>query len=151
MPIRCEIVTQDRVLYEGDVDVVVAPGVEGEIGVLPHHAPLLTALDFGILRLRQAGEEEVFAIAGGVMEVRPDIVTVLADVGEHVEEIDVERAEQARRRAEQRLREEVPRGTDEYLAIEAALRRSKLRLKAAGKYRRRIRRPPESPPPGGES
>jgi F-type H+-transporting ATPase subunit epsilon len=151
MPIRCEIVTQDRVLFEGDVDVVVAPGVEGEIGVLPHHAPLLTTLDFGILRLRKAGEEEVFTIAGGVMEVRPDIVTVLADVGEHVEEIDVERAQEARERAERRLKEEVPRGTDEYLAIEAALRRSKLRLEAASKYRRRLRRPPESPPPGGEN
>jgi F-type H+-transporting ATPase subunit epsilon len=143
MSIRCEIATQDKLLYEGPADVVVAPGIEGEMGILPNHAPLLTALDFGVLRVRNKGEEQVFAIAGGVMEVRPDMVTVLADVGENVEEIDEQRAEDARRRAEEILEKGPPRDTDEYLAIEAALRRSKLRLDVVRRYRRgRMRRGP---------
>ncbi len=141
MPIHCAIATQDRLLFEGPADMVIAPGVEGEMGILEHHTPLLAALDFGILRIRYQGEEEVFAIAGGVMEVRPDVVTVLADVGENVAEIDSARAEAARERAEALLREGPPPDTDEYLAIEAALRRSNLRLKALRRYggsRRRI-------------
>jgi F-type H+-transporting ATPase subunit epsilon len=144
MPIRCEIVTQDKLLFEGDVDAVVAPGVEGQLGVFPQHAPLLTTLDFGVLHVRHGGQEEAFTIAGGIMEVRPEIVTVLADVGEHVAEIDVARAEAARQQAEQRLKD-VPPGTDEYLAMEAALRRSRLRLDAVRRYRKGIRRRPESP------
>lgn len=143
MSIRCEIATQDKLLFEGPADVVVAPGIEGEMGILPNHAPLLTALDFGVLRVRYKGEEQVFAIAGGVMEVRPDMVTVLADVGENVEEIDEQRADDARRRAEEILRKGPPPDTDEYLAIEAALRRSKLRLDVVRRYRRgRMRRGP---------
>jgi F-type H+-transporting ATPase subunit epsilon len=145
MTLRCEIATQDKLLYEGPADVVVAPGVEGEMGILPNHAPLLTALDFGILSVRHRGEEHVFTIAGGVMEVRPDLVTVLADIGEDVGEIDEQRAEDARQRAEKMLKEGPPRDTDEYLAIEAALRRSKLRLDAVRRYRRgRIRPGPEA-------
>jgi F-type H+-transporting ATPase subunit epsilon len=136
MSIRCEIATQDKLLYEGPADVVVAPGIEGEMGILPNHAPLLTALDFGVLRVRYKGDEYVFAIAGGVMEVRPEMVTVLADIGENVEEIDVQRAEDARKRAEEILKKGPPRDKDEYLAIEAALRRSKLRLDVVRRYRR---------------
>lgn len=137
MPIRCEIVTQDRPLFQGDVDIVVAPGTEGEMGILPNHAPLLTTLKYGPLRVRHHGREEVFAIAGGVMEVQPKLVTVLADVGENVEEIDIARAEAARRRAEELLQQGPPPDTQAYLALEAALRRSNLRLEVARRYRRR--------------
>lgn len=136
MPIQCEIVTQDKTLYEGPADIVVVPGSEGEMGILPNHTPLLTTLDLGFVRVRSAGDETVFTIAGGVMEVRPEIVTILADVGENVAEIDIERAEAARQRAEEFLKEGPPPDTDEYLAMEAALRRSNLRLEAARRYRR---------------
>ena len=141
MPIRCEIVTQDRSLFEGPADVVIAPGSEGEIGILPDHAPLLATLGYGLLRIRHKGEEEVFTIAGGVLEVRPDIVTVLADVGEHIDEIDLDRAEAAKARAEELLKKGPPPDTDEYLAVQAALRRSNIRLEAV-RRRRRVRRPP---------
>lgn len=136
MPIQCEIVTQDRVLFEGPVDIVVAPGTMGEMGILPNHAPLLTTLDYGILRIRQGGREQAFTIAGGFMEVRPQIVTVLADVGERIDEIDEARAESAKARAVQLLKEGPPPDTDAYLAIQAALRKSTLRLDAVRRYRR---------------
>ena len=131
MPIRCEIVSQDRTVFEGDVDIVVAPGTDGEMGILPHHAPLLTALRPGVMRVRRQGQEEVFAISGGFMEVRPEIVTVLADAAERADEIDVARAEEARRRAEESLRSGVPPNSEAFLAAEAALRRSNLRLRVA--------------------
>lgn len=139
MPIRCEIVTQDKSLFEGPADVVIAPGVEGELGILPNHAPLLTNLDFGLLRVRYRGEEDIFTIAGGILEVRPDLVTILADVGERIDEIDLARAEEAKERAERYLKEGPPPDTDEYLRIQAALQRSKLRIEAASRYRRRSR------------
>ncbi len=142
MPIRVEIVSQDRMVYEGDADVVVVPGVEGEMGILPKHAPLLSTLRFGILKVRYEGEELDFAIAGGVVEVQPDLITILADVAENVEEIDISRAEAAKNRAEEMLRAGPPVDTDEYLAMEAALRRSNLRLEAARRYRNLRSRPP---------
>lgn len=150
MPLRCEIVTQDRTLFEGPADMVVAPGSQGELGILPNHAPLLTTLGYGILHVRYQGEEEVFTIAGGVLEARPDVVTVLADVGEHIEEIDFERAQAARERAEALLEKGPPPDTDEYLAIQAALRRSNLRLEAVRRFRRR-RAVPEREPSREES
>lgn len=134
MPIHCQIATQDKLLFEGPVDIVVAPGTEGEMGILPNHAPLLTTLDLGVLRIRYEGGEQAFTIAGGFLEVRPDVVTVLADVGESVDEIDEARAQAAMRRAEELLEKGPPVDTDEYLAIEAALKRSRLRLDAARKY-----------------
>lgn len=147
MPIQCEIVTQDKSLYEGPADIVVVPGSEGEMGILPDHTPLLTTLDFGIVRVRVQGDEEIFTIAGGVMEVRPELVTILADVGENVEEIDLERAMAAKERAETILEEGPPPDTEEYLRMEAALRRSNLRIRAARRYRRSSRR---SHQPAGE-
>ena len=116
--------------------MVVAPGSEGMLGILPHHAPLLTTLNYGILCIKYAGKEEAFAIAGGIMEVLPDEVTVLADVGERVEEIDVARAEAARARAEELLKQAPGEGTEAYLEAMASLRRSQLRLEAAKKYRK---------------
>jgi F-type H+-transporting ATPase subunit epsilon len=137
---RCAVVTQDRQLFEGEVDMVVAPGTEGIMGILPNHAPLLTTLAFGELIVRHGEEEEIFTVAGGVMEVQPDAVVVLADSGEHVAEIDEERAEKSRLRAEELLVEGPPPDTDEYLAIQAALRRSELRLSAVRKHRRKAPR-----------
>jgi F-type H+-transporting ATPase subunit epsilon len=146
MPIRCEVVTQDRALYEGEADMVVAPGAEGELGILPNHAPLLTTLGYGVLRVQHKDGEEIFTISGGILEVRPDVVTVLADVGEHIDEIDHARAEDARQRAEKLLASGPPPGTDEYLSIQAALRRSNLRLDAIRRFRRRPRSVPQSRP-----
>jgi F-type H+-transporting ATPase subunit epsilon len=135
MPIRCEIVSQDRMVWEGDADIVVIPGTAGEMGILPNHAPLLSTLKFGILKVRHRGEEEVFTVAGGVVEVQPDLITVLADSAENVAEIDVARAEEARKRAEVLLKEGVPVDTDSYLKLEAALKRSNLRLEAVRRFR----------------
>jgi F-type H+-transporting ATPase subunit epsilon len=136
MPIHCDIVSQDRSLFSGDVDMVVAPGSEGVLGILPHHTPLLTTLNYGVLVVKQGKTEEAFAIAGGIMEVRPDSVTVLADVGERVEEIDVARAEAAKARAEQMLKQAPGATTEAYLKAMTSLRRSQLRLDAARQYRK---------------
>ena len=135
MPIRCEIISQDRTVFQGDVDIVILPGAGGEMGVLPHHAPVLTTLTYGIIKVRRAGREDVFAVAGGVAEVLPDVVTILADAAENVEEIDVVRAEAARKRAESALTSVSPQSMDDSLVLEAALRRSKLRLDSVKRYR----------------
>lgn len=135
MPIRVEIVSQDRMVYQGDADMVLLPGTEGEMGILPNHSPLLSTLKFGILRVRAQGKEELFTVAGGLVEVQPEIITVLADAAENVREIDVSRAEAARKRAEEYLKSGPPPDTDTYLKMEAALRRSNLRLDAARRYR----------------
>ncbi|GAB4480820.1 MAG: F0F1 ATP synthase subunit epsilon [Anaerolineales bacterium] len=135
MPIRCEIISQDRVVYEGDADIVILPGSEGEMGILPNHAPLLSTLNYGVMKVRHQGEEHYFTVAGGIVDVQPDRVVVLTDAAEDVEEIDIRRAEEARRRAEEYLKAGPPPDTDEYLAIEAAIKRSKLRLEAVRKYR----------------
>ena len=136
MSIRCEIVSQDRMVYEGDADMITLPGTDGEMGILPHHSPLLTTLRFGFVKVRKKDKEEIFAVAGGVAEVQPDLVTILADAAENVEEIDTARAEEARKRAEEFLAQGVPADTDAYLKMEAALRRSTLRLDAVNRYRR---------------
>ncbi len=141
MTIRCEIVTQDRSLYEGEADIVIAPGAEGELGILPNHAPLLTTLEFGVLIVRHKDQEEAFAIAGGILEVRPDVITVLADVGERVDEIDLTRAEAARERAQKYLQEGPPPDTDEYLRIQDALRRSRVRIDAVKRFKKRSQPP----------
>ncbi len=134
--IRLDIVTAERVVYAEEVDVGVAPGVEGQLGILPHHAPLMTTLQAGELRVRKGGEEVTLAISGGFLEVRPDRVIVLADVAERAEEIDLARAEAAKRRALERLSHLTP-GTDMARA-EAALHRSLVRLKVGEKRRRRV-------------
>lgn len=141
MAMRCDIVSQDKSLFSGDVDALIAPSTIGEIGILPDHAPLLTTLDMGVLRVRMGDEEEAFTISGGVLEVSANIVTVLADVGERIDDIDLERAKAAKERAETMLREGVPIGTEAYLQIQAALRRSQLRMDAVRRYRRKKRMP----------
>ena len=142
MPIRCEIVSQDRTVFQGDVDMVVLPGAAGEMGVLPHHAPVLTTLKYGVVKVRRAGKEDIFAVSGGVAEVQPDIVTVLADAAENVEEIDVVRAQFAKKRAEEILAKGLPKDTDALLHVEAALRRSNLRLDVARRYKKNSNRFP---------
>ena len=140
MPLRLDIVTAEReVLREDGLDAVIAPGSEGELGILPRHAPLMTMLAPGELRTRRGSEEMSIAISGGFLEVRNDIVTVLADTAEQAEEIDIERAQAARARAEAKLRERPP---DVDLAIvQAELRRSMLRIRIAERHRRRGARP----------
>jgi F-type H+-transporting ATPase subunit epsilon len=136
-PMRCEIVTQEQVVFDQMVDMVVAPGSEGELGILPRHIPLLTALEAGELVVSAGEQEESFAISGGFMEVRPDQVSVLARTAERAEEIDAVRAEAARERAEVLLREGPPPDRDQYRRIEAALRRSQVRLTVVRKRRPR--------------
>lgn len=135
MPIRCEIISQDRTVFQGDVDMVLLPGAGGEMGILPHHAPVLTTLNYGIIKIRKSGQEEIFTVAGGIAEVLPEIVTVLADAAENIEEIDLVRAEAARKRAESALASSMSQSPDALLTIEAALHRSKLRLDAVKRYR----------------
>jgi len=144
MTIRCEIVSQDRTVFAEDVDIVVLPGAGGEMGILPKHAPVLTSLKYGVIKVRRGGKEEIFTVAGGVAEVQPHIVTVLADAAENVEEIDVTRADAARARAEEALTKGIPADTDSYLLMEAALRKSNLRLDAVRRYRKGSTRSPYS-------
>jgi len=136
MTIRCEIVSQDRTVFQGDVDIVVLPGAAGEMGILPHHAPVLAILKYGVIKIRQAGKEALFAVAGGIAEVQPDIVTILADAAENIEDIDITRAKAAKKRAEDALAKIGPADQDAYLKMEAALRRSNLRLDVVRRYRR---------------
>lgn len=102
-PLR--VVSVERSLFEGEVEFMIATGAEGELGVLARHAPLMTVLKPGPLRIQEVfgGTEELIFVGGGFLEVLPDRVTVLADVAEHAEEISVERAEEARRRAQEKL------------------------------------------------
>ena len=146
MTIRCEIVSQDRTVFAGDVDIVVLPGAAGEMGILPKHAPVLTTLKYGVVKVRTGGKEELFAVAGGVAEVQPDIVTILADRGsENIQDIDVDRAEAAKKRPEEYLSKGQPTDTDRYLIMEAALRRANLRLDVVRRYRKSgMRIPPEN-------
>jgi len=133
--LKLDIVTAERIVYSEDVDIVIAPGVEGQLGILPHHAPLMTILQAGELVVRRGGEEDTLAISGGFLEVRPDRVIVLADSAERAEEIDMERAEAAKKRAEQRLMEKT--AETDVARIEASLRRAMARLTVAEKIKRR--------------
>jgi F-type H+-transporting ATPase subunit epsilon len=136
MTIRCEIVSQDRTVFQGDVDIAVLPGAAGEMGILPHHAPVLAILKYGVIKVRREGKEELFTIAGGIAEVQPDIVTILADAAENIEDIDIIRAQAAKKRAEDALAKLQPEDHDAYLRMEAALRRSNLRLDVVRRYRK---------------
>lgn len=149
MPLTVEIVTIERVVrVEENVDVLIAPGSEGQLAILPHHAALMTTLDYGELVFRRGNAEEAFAIGGGFMEVRNNHVSILADQAEAVEEIDIDRARAARARAEERLRQAREGGaTTEYdlARVQASLQRSLLRLRVAERRRQR----PGPPRPGG--
>jgi len=136
MPMRLEIVTGERVVYSGDVDAVVAPGIEGELGILPHHAALMTMLQPGELRVTKDGQDVLMAVSGGFMEVLPHKVTILADTAERAEEIDEARAEEARKRAQKILAEGAAAEID-IARAQAAMRRAIVRLKVAQKKKRR--------------
>lgn len=129
MPLHCEIITQERKLFDEDVDIVIAPAAAGKMAILPQHAPIVAQLDFGELTVRIGGAEQHFAIGGGVLQVNEDRVLVLADSAEQADEIDVQRAEEARRRAQQLMEEGLPEEPADYAALEAQIRRANLLLK----------------------
>lgn len=133
---KLDIVTAERLVYSDEVDELIAPGVAGQLGILPHHAPLMTILEPGEMTIKKDGDELGLAISGGFLEVRPDHIIILADTAEHAEEIDIARAEEARRRAEEALKGQ-PAGAETYVAAEAALRRAFTRLKVAQRRRAR--------------
>src|SRR5579872_3569851 len=137
MTTRLEVVTPERIVLEDDAEIVIARGIEGELGILHRHERLITPLDTGELVYRADGEEHYLAISGGFLEVTPDKVIVLADVAERSDEIDSARAEAARMRAEEQLAEH--RGTELEASAAAALQQALLRLRVAG--RRRHERP----------
>jgi F-type H+-transporting ATPase subunit epsilon len=133
--IRLEIVTPEKMVFSEDVDAIQAWGVEGQLGILPHHAPLMTMLQPGDLVIRRGSQEELLTISGGFLEVRPDKVVILADACERAEEIDEARAEEAKRRAQEALKTAATE-VDAAAAV-ASLRRSLARLKTAEKIRRK--------------
>ncbi|MDA0988034.1 MAG: F0F1 ATP synthase subunit epsilon [Chloroflexi bacterium] len=140
-PMKLEIITAERVVYSDEVDVVVAPGVEGELGILPHHAPLMTVLLPGEITIRKGGEQTYLAVSGGFLEMMANTVTILADAAERSDEIDEVRVQEAMKRAQERV---AMRSSD--MDLERAvnsIRRSQARLKVV---QRRRSRP--SPPPG---
>jgi F-type H+-transporting ATPase subunit epsilon len=131
---RLEIVTAEKMIFSDDVSAVIAWGVEGQLGILPHHAPLMTMLQPGDLMIRKNKEEEYLVISGGFLEVRPDKVIILADACERAEEIDFARAEEAKKRAQETMK--AAPLTAQAASAEAALRRSLARLKVAERKRR---------------
>jgi F-type H+-transporting ATPase subunit epsilon len=135
MPLQLEIVTPEKLAYQGEVDSVQLPGSEGELGVLPHHAPLVSTLGAGELRLRKGTEDEFFAIVGGFLQVLPDKVVVMAETADMASEIDLEKAEEARRKAEQALESGFVEGAD-LAAARAALQTALLRIRVAERRHR---------------
>lgn len=135
MPIRLEIVTPEKVVYTDDVDMVIAPASEGYVGILPHHAPLLTTLGPGEFRVKKGGVEQVLAVFGGFMDVRGDRVVVLTDDAEHAEDIDTHSAEEARRRAQEAL--QAPMSAADEARARASLQRALVRLRVSERRRRR--------------
>ena len=141
MPIHLDVVSVERTVYSDEVDTVVAPGIEGEMAIKPRHASLMTALNYGQLVIKKNGlPDEIIAIGGGFMEVRPDRVTVLADNAERSEDIDIAEAEAARKRAQDLLAQPLE-PEDEERAL-AALKRARLHLKIADQRRGRERSRP---------
>ncbi len=129
MPFHLEVVTAERSVFSEDVDAMTVPGTNGELGILPQHTTLLTALSFGNLHIRSGAEEVDIAVGGGFLEVRPDKVVVLADMAERAEDIDVTRAEVARTRAAELIA--LGPATVDLIRAEASLRRAEARLRVA--------------------
>lgn len=136
--LRLDIVTAERAVYSEDVDMVIAPGALGQLGILPYHTPLMTILEPGELIAKKGSDEFSLVVSGGFLEVRPERVIVLADTAERAEEIDIARAEEAKQRAEKRLAEKYVPDVDAARA-EVSLRRSMIRLKVAARRRRKGR------------
>jgi F-type H+-transporting ATPase subunit epsilon len=135
MTLKLDIVTVERIIFTGDVDMIIAPGEDGQLGILPHHAPLMTTLKPGELIARRSGEEFCMAISGGFLEVQPDRIIVLADSAERAEEIDVARAEEAKKKAQEALAHSSSQ-VDSATA-EAALLRALARLDVAEKRKKK--------------
>jgi F-type H+-transporting ATPase subunit epsilon len=135
MPLQLEIVTPERLAFSDLVDSVVLPGSQGELGVLPHHAPLISTLGIGELRIRKGGNEESFAIAGGFLQVLPDKVVVMAETADMAAEIDLEKAEQARKQAQAALESGYTEAAD-LAAARAALQQALLRIRVAERRHR---------------
>jgi F-type H+-transporting ATPase subunit epsilon len=135
MPLHLEIVTPEKLAYEDEVDSVQLPGSEGELGVLPHHAPLVSTLGAGELRLRKGGQEESFAIVGGFLQVLPDKVVVMAETADMASEIDLEKAQEARRKAEEALESGFVEGAD-LAAARASLQSALIRIRVAERRHR---------------
>jgi F-type H+-transporting ATPase subunit epsilon len=135
MPLRLEIVTPEKLAYEDDVDMVLVPGIDGEMGILPHHTPLVSLLGVGELKIRKGGSEESFAIAGGFLQVRPDKVVVMAETADLAAEIDLEKAQQARAEAERALEAGYVEGAD-LSAARAELQRALIRIRVAERRHR---------------
>lgn len=130
--VQVDIVTPERKVYDGEATMVIAKGVEGELGILPGHAPLVTPLKIGLLRLLQENDEQLLAVSGGFLEVRPDKITILAETAELPEEIDKGRAQEAKDKAEERLKE-LQKSDAQYKANEEALQRALIRLEASNR------------------
>jgi F-type H+-transporting ATPase subunit epsilon len=135
MPLHLEIVTPERLAYSDDVDMVLVPGIEGEMGILPHHTPLVSLLGLGELKIRKGGQEETFAIAGGFLQVRPDKVVVMAETASLASEIDLERAQEARREAQRALESGFHEGAD-LATARAAMQQALLHIRVAERHRR---------------
>ena len=135
MTLHLEIVTPERLAYEDDVDMVLVPGADGELGILPHHTPLVSLLGVGELKIRKGGEEESFAIAGGFLQVRPDKVVVMAETADLAAEIDLEKAQQARAEAERALEAGFVEAAD-LSAARAELQRALMRIRVAERRHR---------------
>ena len=147
MPMLLEITTAERQVFGEEVDMVIAPGVDGQLGILPHHAPLMTMLQPGELTIRKGGADTFFAVTGGFMEVLGDRVIILADACEHSEEINEERAQEAMRRAQERIASR-PAEMQMERAL-ASLRRAQARLDTVRRRRNRAGSP--LPPSVGSS
>ena len=146
--VRFEFISQERIILQEDVNMVIAPGASGVLGILPRHAPLMTVIVPGELVVKKEGQEDrYYAVGGGFMEVRPDKVILLARSGESAEEIDLARAQEARRRAEELLAAGEMDSAERRRVMELALRRSRVRLKVA---ERRRKSPPRGPVPRGD-
>ena len=135
MPLLLEIVTPEKLAYSGEADMVIAPGIEGELGILPHHAPLITTLGVGELRIKHGGSEESFAIIGGFLQVRPDKVVVMAETADLASDIDLEKAQEARRAAERALEGPSQEPAD-LASARAQLQQSLLRIRVAERRHR---------------
>lgn len=137
MSLQCDIVTQERTVFSGEVDSVSLPGSEGRMGILPNHAPLLTALGYGEIITYKDGKEEYFAVGGGFVEIQPTKVVILADTAEQADEIDEARAQQARERAEEAMKGGVQDNPARYSQIQASLYRARIRVDVSRKRAKR--------------
>ncbi|MDO8506549.1 MAG: F0F1 ATP synthase subunit epsilon [Candidatus Limnocylindria bacterium] len=135
MPLHLEVITPEKKVYDDDVDMVIAPGSEGYLGILPHHAPLLTALGPGEFRVKKGGIEEILVVFGGFMDVRADRVVVLTEAAEPAEDIDAQRAQAARERAQEMLQAGTLSAADEARA-RASLQRALVRIRVSERRRR---------------